>query len=505
MTIVQNGSTNLTAQIVPDIIINVVPPSNLLINGVPTNVVGIVGTATWGPTNSPVIASGVADATRQFGAMQPRKYDLITALAAAALQGAANFRLVRVTDGTDVAASATITCATSGLATAIAAAINNGVSGLRGPSQLVVASASTTTLTLTAKYTGTTGNTLSASIGAGSQANSTRLTVTLPGQLPEVFDNVGAATSTASTATFSSGTDGATTITSAVLIGQDTVPRKGMYALRGTGASVAMLADADDSTQWTNQVAYGLSEGVYMIMTGPAGDTIANAVSVKATAGIDSYAAKLLFGDWIYINDNVNNQVRLISPQGFVAGLLGNLSPEQSSLNKQIQGIVATQKSYASQQYSNAELQVLGQAGIDVITNPVPGGRYFGARFGHNTSSNAVVHGDNYTRMTNYIASTLNAGMGIYVGTLISPTQMQRAKATLDNFLQNMASKQPDPMIADWQVVLDASINPQSQTALGLEIGNVKVVYLSIAEVLVINLEGGQSVQITRKSTQLAA
>ncbi|MGC7974568.1 phage tail protein, partial [Salmonella enterica] len=72
-----------------------------------------------------------------------------------------------------------------------------------------------------------------------------------------------------------------------------------------------------------------------MIGVGPAGDTIANAVSAKATAGIDSYAMKLLFGDWVYWTDSVNNVTRLVSPQGFVAGCLANLSPEQSSLNKQ--------------------------------------------------------------------------------------------------------------------------------------------------------------------------
>lgn len=498
MTIVQQGQINTTALLVPDLIVQIVPPSWTLLNGVPTNILGIVGTATWGPVNSPVIASGVADATQQFGAMQPRKYDLLTAVAAAALQGAADFRLIRVTDGTDVAASTTITCSTAAQATAIANAINNGQSGLRGPSQLVVASTNTTTLTLTAKYTGTTGNTLEAVVGAGSAATTTKITIALPGQVPEVFDNIGTAAEASATKTFSGGTDGTTTITSSVLVGVDTIPRKGMYALRGTGASVAMLADADDSTQWTNQVAYGLSEGTYMIMTGPAGDTISNAVTTKGTAGIDSYAAKLLFGDWVYINDNVNNQVRLISPQGFVAGVLANLSPEQSSLNKQMLGIVGTQKSYANQQYSNAELQSLAAAGIDIIANPVPGGKYFGARFGHNTSSNAVVHGDNYTRMTNYIAATLNAGMGIYIGKLISPDEMRDAKATLDSFFQNMFQQD---MIQDWQVVLDASNNPQSRTALGYQQADVKVRYFAINEVFLVNVEGGQSVQITRKST----
>jgi uncharacterized protein len=502
MPIVQANTINPTALLVPDTYIVIQPPSTVLLNGVPTNILGIVGTAQWGPTNSPTIASGVADATLAFGSMQPRKFDLGTAVAAAALQGAANFRLIRVTDGTDVAASATFTCATAALATAIASAINNGQSGLRGPSKLVVATTSTTTLTLTAMYTGTLGNSLVAAIGPGSAATTSKLTLSLPGNVPETFDNMGVASSSASNVTLSGGTDGAATITASVLIGQDSIPRKGMYALRNTGTSIAMLADADDSTQWTTQVAFGLSEGIYMIMTGPAGDTISNAVSAKATAGIDSYAAKLMFGDWIYINDNVNNQVRLISPQGFSAGVLANLSPEQSSLNKQMFGIVGTQKSRASQVYSSADLQALAAAGIDVITNPIPAGKMFGARIGHNTSSRADIHGDNYTRMTNYIAATLLAGMGIYNGRTMTKDEFAEAKATLDNFFFNMYDEDmignPQGTIP-WSVVLDSSNNPQTQTALGIQQANCKVQFLGINEIQLINVEGGQSVQITRQ------
>ena len=585
MTIVQQGQINTNALIVPDLIVQIVPPSWTLLNGVPTNILGIVGTAIWGPVNSPTIASGVADTASQFGQMQARKFDLGTAVAAASLQGAANLRLVRVTDGTDVAASGsvsqvgaasavvqaggsgyavndtvtltggTFTTATVLKVTSVATGVITGVSVQTAGSYSVlpanpVAQGTTSgsgtgatfnlsfnCLTFTAKYTGSLGNSLSVIVGTGTNStNSTptfKVTAALPGYLPEVFDNIGGtgnalfvnmanainlgqsglrgpsqlivatagsgttAPSTPLTVTMSGGTDGAATITSSVLVGLDTIPRKGMYALRGTGTSVAMLADADDSTQWTTQVAYGLSEGTYMIMTGPAGDTISNAVSTKGTAGIDSYAAKLLFGDWVYINDNVNGQIRLISPQGFVAGLLSNLSPEQSSLNKQMLGIVGTQKSYANQQYSNAELQTLGLAGIDVITNPVPGGRYFGARFGHNTSSNAVIHGDNYTRMTNYIASTLNAGMGIYIGKLISTTEMNQAKATLDAFFSNMAQQQ---MIQDWRVVLDLTNNPPSRTALGYQQADVKVRYLAINEFFLINVEGGQSVVLRNGS-----
>jgi hypothetical protein len=364
MTIVQSGSVNTTALLVPDILIQIVPPSWTLLNGVPTNILGVVGTATWGPVNSPTIASGVADTATQFGAMQPRKYDLGTAVAAASLQGAANFRLVRVTDGTDVAASGVVNQTGAASATVVTGgssgyAVNDTITLTGGTfSQAavltvtsvasgVVTGISVTTagvysvlptnpvskgstsgsgvgtptfnlsfncLTLTAKYTGSLGNSLTALVGTGtnntSGAPTFKVTLALPGLLPEVFDNIGGtgnalfvnmanainlgqsglrgpsqlvvatagagttAPTVPATVAMSGGTDGAATITASVLIGQDTIPRKGMYALRGTGTSIAMLADADDSTQWTTQVAYGLSEGTYMIMTGPAGDTI---------------------------------------------------------------------------------------------------------------------------------------------------------------------------------------------------------------------------------------
>lgn len=516
--IVQQGSINTMALLVPDLYVQIVPPQVTFLNGVPTNVLGVVGTAQWGPVNSPTIIGSMADYARNFGAIQNRKYDAGTQVAAAVLQGANNFRVVRVTDGTEAAGTANL------MDTAGTPAIG---------------------ATLTAFYTGTLGNSIVASIVAGSAANTFKLTIALPNQVPEVFDNIGgsagvfwtnlvaavnngnaargpsqlvtaaagvgtAAPNVTNTYTLSGGTDGATTITGSTLIGQDTVPRKGMYALRGTSASIAVLADDDDSTTWTNQVSYGLSEGTYMIMVGPAGQSVAAAVTAKNTAGIDSYAAKLLLGDWVYFNDTVNNVRRLISPQGYAAGRLANLSPEQSSLNKQLFGIVGTQKSALNQVYSSAELQTLAGAGIDLIANPSPGGNYFAVRIGHNTSSNAVINGDNYTRMTNYIAATLNAGMGIYIGQLQSPDERQRARTTIQTFLQNL---QDQGLIGDvnapgkpaYSVVLDATNNPISRVALGYQQADVKVVYLSIVEKFIINVEGGQSVQINRQTSLAAA
>ena len=509
MPIVQQGSINTTALVVPDLYVQIVPPQNLLINGVPTNVVGVVGTASWGPIGQPVIVATMADYAQAYGPVNARKYDMGTAVACAVQQGASNFRCVRVTDGTDTAAS------------------------LKLPGTSVV---------LTALHTGTLGNQIGVTLGTGSMAASWRLTIGLPGLPPEVYDNIqggggafwtalaaavnqgqgvqrgpsqlvvvnaGGTTSapvalTASFATGAAGSDGAANVTAATLVGVDVPPRHGMYALRTQGCSIGVLADTDDPTQWTTQAQFGLSEGLYMILTGPAGDTIQNAVTTKQAAGLDSYAAKLMFGDWIWWNDQTNQTIRLVSPQGFVAGRLANLSPEQSSLNKQLYSVVGSQLSGQPNTgqlttYSAADLGVLFQAGIDVIANPQPGGYYWGVRCGHNSSSNASIDGDNYTRMTNYIAATLAAGMGQYVGQVITASLFRRIRATQLSFLQAMLSQgllgSTDGTLP-FNVVCDISNNPPIRTGLGYVQSDAQIQYQAINEKFIVNIEGGQTVQV---------
>jgi hypothetical protein len=508
--VVQQGQINTAALSVADLYIQVVPPQ-LLINGVATNVIGVVGTAQWGPVGgAPGIVGSYPSHAAQYGAMKARTFDGATAVFNIYQQGAVPaVKFVRVTDGTDVAATVSI---------------------------------QTTCLTVTSKYTGSLANSDVISIGPGSAASSYRVVVARPGQVGEVFDNItgtgnalwvniasainngqsglrgpsnyviataGAGTTVPATAsyTLTGGTDGVATITSSVMVGVDTLPRTGLYALRGSGCSVAMLTDLTDSTTWATQIAFGLSEGMYMIAVGPSGDTITNATTVKTTAGIDSYALKLMLGDWVYFFDSTNGLTRLVPPQAFVAGLLGNLAPNQSTLNKQIFGIVGTQKSQTGVPYTSAELQALAQAGIDVICNPVPGGSYFGCRNGRNTSSNAAIHGDNYTRMTNFIAFTIASGVGKYVGTLQTESQQRKAKITLDSFFANLQSQ---GLIGDvngpnaWKVQLDKNNNPFSRVSLGYEQADVEVTYQSVVEYFIVNMQGGQTVSIDRTTTSVS-
>src|SRR5580692_9514269 len=129
MPIFNLGQLNTTALTAPDVYIQKIPPRTRYINGVPTDILGLVGVGSWGPVNSAILAS---DDT--FGTVTFRNNDLATAISIAAQVGANNIRAVRVTDGTDVAASVHV---------------------------IDVAGSPVTGLTLTAIYTGIVGNTLS--------------------------------------------------------------------------------------------------------------------------------------------------------------------------------------------------------------------------------------------------------------------------------------------------------------------------------------------------------
>lgn len=504
MTQYSFGNSNPTAQGVPDLFININPPPAGALPGAPANQIGVIGTAIWGPVNSPVIFGDLAGCAAAFGALQNRKYDLGTPVATAAQQGANAFVGVRVTDGTDAAATAVI---------------------------------QTSCITITAKYSGSRGNLLTASIGPGTAPASFKVTLSLPGLQPETFDNlvgtgnalwlamaaainngqssvrpasaiatatagVGTTAPATATTTLTGGTDGATTITSTVLIGADTGTRTGMYALRGTGVALFLLSDADTSTAWTTQLAFAKSELAEAIAVGVSGDTIANFTTTINTAAIDDPWIKVLFGDWIYWVDGVNNITRLVSPQGFVAGAKVAAGPANSVLNRPLYGVAGTQKTAANQNYSSADLQALTAARADVITTPSVGGNYFSARFGRNSSSDPGRHQDTYTTMTDYLARSMGQGLGQFVGRLITPGEMREAEACIGGFLEN---EKQSGRIAFYSVQIDKNNNPASQVALGVQKATVLVQYLSVLEYFVVDLTGGQTVTPVGPSLPLAA
>lgn len=520
MPIAIAGELNKTALIVPDVYVEIVPPQVALLNGVPTDILGQVGVATWGPKDSPVTGATMTDFTLAFGPLANVDHDLGSAAAQAVQQGAQNFRWVRVTDGTDTAAVIALT--------------DTG-----GEEQG----------SFTSKWTGSFGNQTEVTIGAGSNSKAGaityRIVVSLPGREAEIFDNIGIAAGeaiethlwariasainegqnalrgpsqlvvyTAPTTNIAvngpaagsyglaTGVDGNSGVTDTELLGVE-ADRTGLWALADQRCSNAMIADNHAEGTWASVVDFGRRNGCYMhvafdSMTG-LGDTIADQVSRKKEGGWDTTVLKVGLGDHVLWFDSTTGKTRTVSPQSFFAGRLANLGPEQSSLNKPMYGIVGTERSAASRKYSHAEIQQIAEVGIDAIVNPVPGGNYFGARVGHNSSTNPTTNGDNYTRLTNYIAATLEAGMGIYIGRLHLPRVQRAAKATVEAFLTAMVGQE---QIEDFGVIANDDNNPPDRKALGYLQLDVTVRYLAVIEKMIINVEGGQSVTIQRVDTQ---
>jgi len=513
MPVYQAGQLNVTSLQAPDLYVIIQPPGMVYINGVPTDGLGLVGVGSWGPVNAPILGIGTnAQAQQMIGPVTFRAHDLATAAAISVQNFVQNMVLVRVSDGTDTAA---------------AIALKDTASPTPA-----------TGMTLTAMYTGVVGNTITASISTGTAPNTFKLSIQRQGFVPEVFDNITgtgatfwtnavsavnsgqsglrgpsqivvatigtstAAPNTSTTYTLTGGTDGTTTITDTVLVGTDGLTRTGMYALRKSGVQVGNLVDCQTSSTWTDQLAFGLQEGIYFHSANPPGTSVTASASALNTAGIDGYGMACLVGDWCYWQDNVNGVQRMLSPATFTAAEQAALSPEQSILNKPIYGIVATQRSMQNLPYSDAEIAQAAQSRLEVVTLGAPAGNIFSARTGRNISSNAGTNGDNYTRMTNYIAFTMAAAFGYVPGKVQTIDLRRNVKGSMDAFFANlqrvgMIGDVNNPTSAAWSVEIDAANNPSSQVALGYMQANIRVTYLSIVRYFLVNIEGGQSVTVT--------
>lgn len=514
MTIYQNGQINQAALYAPGLYTQVVAPTTSYIQGVSTNLLGLVGVASWGAVNSPQLIGDPTSAKQFLGTQTVRKRDLATAVAVALGLGASQIYSVRVSDGTDTAATAAL---------------------------LDTAGTPATGANLTAFYTGVEGNKITAAITAGTKASTYKLTLNRPGFTGETFDNIpgtgaafwanlvsainnglsdqrgpstlvlasaGSSTAvpnTSTTYTMSGGTDGVTSVTDTTQIGVDgaTNSRSGMYALRGTGVMTGALVDHTDSTAWSTILSFGLSEGIFFGEAAAAGVSCDTTITNLGTAGADGYGLKVLAGDWVYWQDQVNNQQRLLSPATFWAPMRAVLNPNESTLNKPVLGLIGTQRAAAKLPYSNAELGNAAKGRIDYLANPSAGGKYYSFQTDRNASSATSTNSEAYTTMTNFLALTFQGAFGYAIGKAQTPDLRKEIKDSMQAFLTDLWLNQKyigdpnNPSVAPFTVTLDASNNPDSQVAQGVMAAYVKVKYFSIVREFVISLEGGASVSVT--------
>ena len=619
MPIGLDGQWNLAALQVPGVYIDIIPPSPNL-TGAATNIIGVVGVASWGPTNTVISVSAPNDCATKLGVPQIRNNDIAWHIwAACQIGGAAAFNCVRVTDGTDVAAtgvlqnaaaSGTVTFVSNPTAsttitlggtavtfvasgatgnqvniggtlaltlTALAALLNASAdvnlskcsyvatstvliatyktAGTSGNSFTLATNVTGATvsgatlsgggpgLTLTGRYTGTLGNNIQIVIANGTKANSYLVSVIYHGLAPEIFNNITGsgnafwtnlanainngtpyrgpsnyvvATAGALTAapvvgtnvTLSGGTDGASGVTDTTLLGNDVAPRTGMFALRNSGVDTFTLVDLQSNTYWPAIDSFALSEAAMACVTAPSGTSITGTVGLRTAVGLDDFTMWVATGDWPSMYDSQNQVVRLVNPTAAMIGFCGNASPEQSPLNKILRGIVMTETSQEGSTYANADIQNAEVGGIDLIVGPPTtiGGDYYSFITGRNAWSNTGGNGVEYTRVTNFIARSLQSfATGSIVGMLQSirpddPTRL-RAKQMLDGFFAQLADPNSGSsgqgIIDTWSTVCDLTNNPPASQALGYLFATCKVRYLNVVRYFVIRLAGGGNVTVT--------
>ena len=501
----------------PDLYVNIVPPQAILINGIPTGILGLIGVGSWGPVNAPMVIGSPQTAAQSLGNMTVRSHDLATACTLAFGEGVTQIAAVRVTDGTDAAATVTM----MDTETTPAAA-----------------------MTLTAMYSGIVGNTITAQFATGTAANSFKLVIQRAGYTPEIFDNLagtgnalyvnaanavnngqngvrgpssivkaaagtGTGTPNLTAYTLTGGTDGAANVTDTTLLGADGTTRTGMYALRGSNASNFTLLDHTTSTHWPSILSFAEQIGAYAHAANPPSTSITASAAALVSAGVDGYGIKVLVGDWGYFYDSFNGVQRMLSPATWSAAKSASLIPPYSNLNKPLVTMIATQRSQTQIPYSSAEIQQAFTSRLDVLAANSPGGPYFSARTGLNTASNPTQNDDTYTKMTNYLAFSLaQSSLGAVVGQPQTADLRKQVKGGLDGFLLSQYQQgwigDPNNPTAQgaFSVQCDANNNPNARVALGYLQADVKVKYLNTVRFFVVNMEGGGSVTVTSNAPQ---
>lgn len=495
-----NGNTSLSPTAAPDAYVNIVSQGPSGATNVSANLGALVGTASWGPLNTPVPFSQAADMIAAFGPVTTAAHDLPTdAQFATGLSN--NFIGIRVGDTTQAAATV----------------------------QIKDSGATVTGATVTALYTGEVGNTISVSINQGSIATTATANIQRAGYPAEVFPNLpnnstgsfwpafvsavnngmsgvrgpsqlvtatigtsvlGAAYATSQLA---GGLNGDSSLTSAMQIGTDgTSGRTGMYALRSTGAAVFGLCGNTDSTIYATIQTFAESEGMLAIVAPPNGTSTATLSTTKQSTNLTSDWAKVV-KDWISFYDATNSIQRSVAPIGETVGFRCAVNPWDSTLNKPAGGLsnfIATLPT--STPYSEAEIGVMLAAGIDTICNPIPVGNVYGFRTGVVASGKD----DNYPIFTSYLARSFGQVMGPFVGALQSSQQgdqtRARARAAFHNFMSTIS-----PYIDSYDLTLNHTNNTATTVGEGYLIASINVRYLGVIRQFLLNFQGGPTVSVS--------
>lgn len=243
------------------------------------------------------------------------------------------------------------------------------------------------------------------------------------------------------------GTDGRSGITSAQLVGSPTGGAggqgSGLYALLKCIPTVqqAWCVGLDDMTVAPLIQQIGAQSGILMAIIQPIDTDVTTAVANLNTYGIDSYQV-MCFIDWPQMFDPINNVARYVPPTGPLGGLCASLSPEQSPLNKPLQGVITTSRLANIGPYDDSDVGLANTNGIALVSNPIGAGPQFGFVTAVNTSLNNIGTAPiEYSRMTNFLIQSVGANLGQFLGALQSQQIVDPVRSAIKSNLNSFMAQ----------------------------------------------------------------
>lgn len=358
----------------------------------------------------------------------------------------------------------------------ILAAINTGISGVRGPSKIV-----------------------SAALG---------VVASLPPAIGSVI--LGTTTTLGSGKTAfvqQAGTNG--TATNATLVTNQVgsavaVPATGIFALRNLtpGVNVAWLSGMTTQSNYVTIQAYADAEGALVFGALPTGTSTTTTLTNRA--GVSGYTIDdpnfVYLKDFDFFNDVQNKTIRSVAPYAVAAGRICSLPPWISPLNKPVFGILGTERNNPNTgniPYSASETGSLNGAGVTFIGAPCPGGAYNGFKTAVNSSSDSTKSPIEYATMTNFLAKSFGNFIGQYIGQNQSTSPQdplrQQVRQTFNTFLLNLKQQNA---IDSFSVVCDLTNNSPSTIAQHFMYCQVNVKYLASVWYFLVSLTGGTTVNV---------
>lgn len=353
-----------------------------------------------------------------------------------------------------------------------------GIQGGRGPSALIKPG----TASLTALAPATTGANATAALTGGLDGTAT----------------VGKFDTASSLADNIIGSNASTPVTGMYTLEGLNPPVAG-FCLCGFGEAAGTAYVYDEATVAATVEAFAQAAGAYFVSGLPLGidNATATGVTLIQSTSVD---------DWIFIyakdhplfNDGVNGS-RFISPAPGTLGALLTGAPQNSPINTTFTagGTYRTSSLGSPAPYSPAEIGQCQSGRILLITSPIPSGPALGFATGVNASSNPATSPVEYTTLTLFIAKSLAASFGKWIGQnqgIVDPDPTRSgAEDDLTLFLEGLLQA---GQIAAYSAVCNLSNNPKNLIAQHFLFAQASATYLASVWFFLLSFTGGTTVQV---------